>query len=173
MRGYYLSVTCHKPLLESCSHQLPAGPVWAVRVLITMPTQWTWRWEGAKHRAARSSHLAICKITSVLCVLICTFKPKCCNGSLILIQSISLTSFFQPSSWWGDLRLGTSRETCQTRTGRQLVYISQVKIRLSGDSAHCSPTPESRSYCQTQWCPVDDPYTVQQKHRILCCKNVE
>lgn len=170
MQSYYLSVTCHtchKPLLKSCSHQLPAGPVWAVAVLITMPTQWTWGWEGTKHGAARSSRLAICKITSVLCVLICTFKPKCRYGSLILIQSISLTSFFQPSSWWGDLRLGTSRETCQTRTERQLVYISQVKIRLSVDCARCSLTSESRSYCQCQWCPVDDPCTVQQTHWIL------
>lgn len=70
-------------------------------------------------------HLAICKITSGLCALICTFKPECRYGSLILIQSISLTSFFQPCSCWGDLRLGTSREMCQTSIERQLVYISQ------------------------------------------------
>lgn len=50
---------------------------------------------------AEQLHLAICKITSGLCALICTFKPGCCYGSLILIQSISLTSFFQPSSCWG------------------------------------------------------------------------
>lgn len=71
------------------------------------------------------THRAICKITSGLCALICTLKPECCSGSLISIQSISLTSFFQPSSCWGDLRLDTSREMCQTRIERQLVYISQ------------------------------------------------
>lgn len=64
-------------------------------------------------------------MTSGICALICTLKPECCSGSLISIQSISLTSFFQPSSCWGDLRLDTSREMCQTRIERQLVYISQ------------------------------------------------
>ena len=111
------------------------SPTWIKDFIFPRTTRWKWTWEAVTNTLlpcrrwgsfdyrphdwrTEQLHRAICKITSGLCALICTFKPGCCYGSLILIQSISLTSFFQPSCW-GDLRLVYISQRCLTQIVRR------------------------------------------------------